>query len=278
MYDLHCHILPRIDDGAVDVSVTLAMAEALTDQGVHGVACTPHILPGVYSNSGSQIRSAVVELQQHIAETGSPLRLFTGADNHIVPEFVSQLRSGHLLSLADSRYVLVEPPHRFAPPRIEELFFQIAAAGYVPILTHPERLRWIEERYDALGRMASRGVWMQITSGSLLGRFGRRPKYWAERLLAEGKAHLLASDAHDVSSRPPDLADGYLAAERLVGAAEARHLVETRPSAILGNMHPEDLAVPSVDPTTEWERVDEYASLGHSGRIGLAQRLRRLFA
>ena len=96
------------------------------------VACTPHILPGLYPNSGPQIRQAVARLQEVIVREGIPLRLVSGADNHIVPDFAVELRRGHLLSLADTRYVLVEPPHHVAPPRLEELFFDLLVAGYVP--------------------------------------------------------------------------------------------------------------------------------------------------
>ena len=155
MIDLHCHILPGIDDGAADLSVSLEMARAFVADGVSVVACTPHILPGLYHNSGPQIRQAVAQLQQILDKEGIPLRLVTGADNHIVPSFVAELRSGHLLSLADSRYVLVEPPHHVAPPRLEDLFFNILVAGYVPILTHPERLSWIKSHYQAIQRLVA---------------------------------------------------------------------------------------------------------------------------
>src|SRR4051812_2454617 len=112
------------------------MAEAFVADGVTVVACTPHILPGLYNNSGREIRQATAWLQKVLTERDIQLRLVTGADNHVTPEFLADLQSGKLLSLADSRYVLVEPPHHVAPPRLEELFFSLISAGYVPILTH----------------------------------------------------------------------------------------------------------------------------------------------
>src|SRR5687767_9185565 len=117
MIDLHCHLLPGIDDGARDLSVALDMARALVEDGVSIVACTPHILPGVYHNTGPQIRDATSALQLAIEQASIPLHLTVGADVHMVPDLVTGLRAGRLLSLADSRYVLVEPPHRVAPPR-----------------------------------------------------------------------------------------------------------------------------------------------------------------
>ena len=126
------------------------MAQMLVEDGVTVVACTPHILPGLYHNNGPQIVQAVQQLQQHLDTQGIPLQLTTGADVHMVPDFVNGLRSGHLLSIANSRYVLVEPPHHVPPLRLDEFFFQLSVAGYVPVLTHPERLRWIKSHYSTI--------------------------------------------------------------------------------------------------------------------------------
>lgn len=233
MIDLHSHILPGMDDGSEGLAVSLDMARSYVAQGVECVACTPHILPGLYDNSGPRIRAAVVRLQRQLDHEQIPLRLIAGADNHIRTDFVSGLSNGDLLAIGDSRYVLVEPPHHVAPVRLEDLFFDIALAGYRPILTHPERLTWIEDKYDLIQRLAKRGVWMQVTSGSLLGKFGRRARYWAERMLSEGLVQILATDAHDNVRRRPDLLEGRIEAENLVGAGEAEGLVLIRPRDVL---------------------------------------------
>lgn len=250
MYDLHSHLLPGIDDGASDYETSLAMARIYVDGGVRYVACTPHIMPGVYQNSGPQIKAAIAKLQQRLDDAGIPLKLVSGADNHIVPDFVAGLKQGRLLALGGTRYVLVEPPHHVAPARLEDLFFDILLAGYIPILTHPERLTWIESKYQVMTTLAERGVWMQLTSGSLTGRFGRRPRYWAERMLSEGLVQILATDAHDTKRRPPDLAEGMKEAERLAGTEEAKHLVITRPLGVLMNKPPQDLPPPRPCKTT----------------------------
>jgi protein-tyrosine phosphatase len=244
MIDLHCHILPGIDDGAPHLAISIAMAKAFVADGVSVVACTPHILPGLYHNTGPQIREATERLQQILNRESIALRLVTGADNHIVPDFVAQLHSGHLLPLADSRYVLVEPPHHVAPPRLEDLFFSLLVADCVPILTHPERLKWISSYYQTIQRLACAGVWMQITAGSLAGAFGRNARYWAERMLDEGYVHILATDAHDVNHRPPNLSQGRLLAAKRVGDVEAQHLVITRPEGVLLNDLPSNLPRP----------------------------------
>ena len=253
MIDLHCHILPGIDDGARDISVSIEMARMSVADGVSVVACTPHILPGLYHNTGPQIREAVLQLQLALDQEGIPLRLVTGADIHVVPDFVAGLQSGRLISLADTRYVLVEPPHHVAPPRLEDLFFAILVAGYVPILTHPERLTWIESQYASIQRLVQAGVWMQITAGSLAGRFGRRPQSLAHRMLEEGCVHILATDAHDTQRRPPRLGEGRDLAAKRIGAEAAEHLVTTRPLGILNNELPGGLPMP--EPVSASKRV-----------------------
>ncbi len=276
MFDLHSHLLPGIDDGAPDLETSLAMARAYADQGVECVACTPHILPGLYNNTGPQIRQAIAELQMRLDDAGIPLRLTSGADNHIIPAFVEGLKSGHLLTLGGSDYVLVEPPHHVAPARLEDLFFDILLGGYFPILTHPERLSWIESKYDVMERLAKRGVWMQITSGSLSGAFGKRPRYWAERMLDEGLVHIIATDAHNMGRRPPDLLQGRMRAEKLAGAAEAGHLVLTRPQGVLLNKLPNSLPLPRVKVANENLRAVEASNRKRPG--GIVRRLRRLFS
>jgi len=289
LIDLHCHILPGIDDGAADSSVSLAMARMSVEQGVTVVACTPHILPGLYHNSGPAIRQDIAQLQNLLQQEGVPLQLATGADVHMTPDFVGGLRSGHLLSIADSRYVLVEPPHHSVPPQLEDFFFNLVVAGYVPILTHPERLSWVPSRYDTIKRLVGAGVWMQVTAGSFAGAFGRNALYWAERMLSEGCVHLIASDAHDVERRPPNLAAGREFVAKRIGAEEAERLVLTRPMGILKDAMPSSVPGPfgvadaeftSSPQATEPPRMRSKAHAGGAaadGLRGLSGRLRRLF-
>ena len=239
MIDLHCHLLPGIDDGAPDLDASLAMARMAVDDGITTIACTPHIYPGMFDNDSAGIRARVAALRQAFAQAGVPLELTCGADAHVSPDLLPRLKAGTVPSLNDSRYFLLEPPHHVAPPHFDLFAFSLLAAGYVPVVTHPERLSWIEDHYDTFCSLSDRGVWMQVTAGSLTGRFGKAAKYWGERMLDEGRVDILATDAHHPQRRPPLLAEGREAAARWVGAAEATHLVETRPLGILRNLSPE---------------------------------------
>jgi protein-tyrosine phosphatase len=245
MIDLHSHFLPGVDDGAADLATALEMARMAVADGVTIQACTPHILPGLYHNTGPDIRVATRALQARLEENDIPLTLVTGADAHLAPDLVAGLRSGRVLSIADTRYVLVEPPHHVAPLRLIESFFGLLLAGYVPVLTHPERLSWIAGHYPSIEKLFQSGVLMQLTAGSLVGAFGRGPRYWAERMLDEGRVHILASDAHGVGRRRPNLGAGFEAAAQRVGEEEASLLVLGRPRMILANEPPSRLPAPS---------------------------------
>ena len=241
MIDLHCHILPGIDDGAPDLDLSLAMARRAVEDGITVTACTPHIMPGYYENTGPQIRGHVAALQVALEQNDIPLRLVTGADVHLVPDLVGGLRSGRLLTLNDSRYFLFEPPHNIAPPRMSDSIFDVMSAGYHPIVTHPERLRWIEDHYDAMGQMVHGGAWMQLTAASVTGKFGKRAQYWSDRMLDEGLVHILATDAHNMRTRSPVLSQAVEIVAKRLGEQAAIDMVLTRPQAVLDNTAPSSL-------------------------------------
>ena len=216
MIDVHCHLLPGIDDGAPDDTAALAMARIAFADGIRTTVCTPHIYPGLYENDADGIRRRTAELQRRLVEEGIGLVLAVGADAHLTPELLSRLQEGTVPTLAGGRYVLLEPPHHVAPPRFAESMWSLVAAGFVPVLTHPERLTWIGQDYAMLAALVHAGVWMQVTAGSLAGRFGSGARYFAERMLDDGLVHLLATDAHGVKHRAPLLAEGLQVRDVLV--------------------------------------------------------------
>ena len=262
MIDLHCHMLPGIDDGAPDLAVALAMARCAAADGITHVACTPHIYPGLYENTRDGILAAIAAFREVLTEEGIDLTLVEGADTHLTPDLIHGIRSGRIPTLNGTRYLLFEPPHHVAPPRLEEMVFNLLVAGIVPVLTHPERLSWIDTHYSIFERLVDGGALMQVTAGSLTGRFGPRCKYWAERMLDEGLVHILATDAHHIDKRPPLLGEARDAAARRVGEEESIHLVVTRPQAILDDRPPSELPEPRGvmidDPAPEngfWKRL-----------------------
>ena len=261
MLDLHCHILPGIDDGATDLDMALEMAQIAADDGIHTIACTPHIYPGLYENTRQSIRTAISAFQGELDQRGIAIRLVEGADVHLDVDLVTSIREGRVPTIAGSRYLLLEPPHHVAPPGFENAVFQLVMAGYIPVITHPERLSWVEDNFDVFQRLVRGGVWMQITAGAVTGRFGKRPKYWADRMLDEGMVHILATDAHHPRRRPPLLAEGRDFAARRVGEEEANHMVVTRPQGIVDNVEPAALPALHVTAQTPRNRLSSWRRL-----------------
>jgi len=220
------------------------MARIAVADGVRIVACTPHIMPGVYNNTGPDIYRAVTALQWELDRAEIGIVLAPGADAHIAPDLVHGLKSGRVLPLGKSRYFLLEPPHSVLPPRFDDFLISLMGTGYLPIITHPERLSWVESHYESLERLVRSGVMMQLTAGSLLGRFGRRARSLAERMLDDGLVNIIASDAHDTEARRPGLSEAFGVVARRLGREEAMHMVVTRPAGILRNLNPADLPPP----------------------------------
>lgn len=256
MIDLHSHILPGIDDGSKSLDMSLQMARMAVADGIEVMACTPHIYPGLYMNDTAGIKAARKVLQRELDESGIPLKLTIGADVHLVPGLLQGLRAGLVPCLHETRYLLLEPAHHVAPPRFEDSVFSLVAEGYVPVITHPERLTWVEDHYEVFGNLVRQGAWMQITAGALTGVFGARAKYWGERFLGDGLTHIIATDAHTSGRRSPStMSQAREIAERLLGREEAHLLVRGRQEHILKNSAPSEVPPPPrVERRESWWR------------------------
>lgn len=236
MIDLHCHILPGIDDGAKDLEVSIQMARMAVDDGIVTTVCTPHITPGIYNNDAWIIQEKIELLQNALDERQIPLELLSGADIHIAPDLGQKMNEGVYPTVAGTRYFLFEPPHHVVPPRIVELAKQLLDMGYIPLLTHPERLTWIDGHYDIVERLDEAGCAVQITAAAITGRFGKGPQYWSERMLDEGRVDVVASDAHNLTGRPPVLSAARDAVSERLGENAGQIMVEDNPLLILQNL------------------------------------------
>lgn len=251
MIDLHSHILPSLCDGSQDLETSLTMACLAVADGTTHLACTPHIYPGVYDNSTKIIVNAMRMLQMELYSRDIPLRLVVGADVRLVSGVLQGLQQGTVPTLGNSRYFLLEPSHTLPVPHFLRQIEMFLTAGYVPVITHPERLRWCEANYHDFIAAARMGAWLQVTAGAIAGTFGRTAKRCAERLLLDGVVHIIASDAHNADYRPPVLSAGIEAAIAITGDDdEIMRMVNDRPLAILDNINPRDVLLPAGLCTT----------------------------
>jgi protein-tyrosine phosphatase len=199
------------------------------------MACTPHVMPGIYDNSFSGIAESVRFLAEALKKVGIPLRICMGADIHVTPSLVADLQTGKVPTLGGTRYFLFEPPHHVRLPGLVSLANKLLASDFIPILTHPERLTWIEDHYDTICQISEAGAAIQLTACSVTGNFGKRPRYWCHRMLDEGRVDLVASDAHDTIRRPPGLSRARDEIIKRSGEEIARLLIQSNPQAIIDN-------------------------------------------
>lgn len=235
MIDIHCHMLPGIDDGARDLDSALAMARLAVEDGISHTVCTPHIYPGLFENTVEGIRAATEQFRLELKKAEIPLEISFGADIQIVPELVQGLQRGSLPCINGSRYFLFEPPHHVSPPGMLDLLHNALSSGFVPIITHPERLTYIDQEYDTFIQAAQMGAWIQLTAGSLGGTWGRRVQAITERFLRDGVTHIIASDAHNLSNRTPQLSIIKDKLHALVGEEETEQLLTIRPGQVINN-------------------------------------------
>ncbi len=207
--DIHCHILPSIDDGANDLTQSVKMAQMAYIDGTTSLIATPHQLGTNSSVTTEAIKEKVALLQGKLDSQHINLSVVPGADVRIEPELPKLLKQGKVLTLADlGKHVLLELPHDTYYP-LDQLLKSLRKQGLVGILSHPERNRGIMKDPDVMWDVIEAGGLLQITAASLTGAFGSSCQEIAELAVDEGLIHFIASDAHDTKHRPFGMRDAY---------------------------------------------------------------------
>ena len=261
MIDVRAHMLPGFVDGPVSLELALDMARLAVADGILVTVCTPPNTPGLSTPSAAAIREAVADFSSRLIEAHIPLHVVAGSEVHFRSNLVAAFEEGKLLPLNNSRYVLIDLPQMVPPAKLDMAMKALLDSGRTPIIASPEKLRWIEAGFDFMGELVARGVWLQVTAGSLTGEFGKRTRYWAERLIGSSMVHVIASDAHDFSKRRPILSDARALAAKIVGDEEATNLVLTRPLNILDNEPAEASPKVSVTVNESWNPVADLRDL-----------------
>jgi protein-tyrosine phosphatase len=230
--DIHCHLLPSLDDGAKSWEESLAMAEMAVADGVGTIVVTPHQLGAYAHNDGTTVRRRTQELRQQLQQQGIPLEVLPGADVRIDETMMDGLRSGEIVTLADARrHVLLELPHELYFP-LESVLDRLQELKIRGILSHPERNQGLLKQPGIIPTLIDRGCLMQVTAGSLMGTFGPACQEMAEWMVQQQLVHFLASDAHGVKSRRPLLRRAFQRVVQLVDEQTAIDLCCRNPAAV----------------------------------------------
>lgn len=228
--DIHCHLLPEVDDGPKSWDVAVEMCRIAANDGITHAVATPHANDR-YAYDRVYLSSLLIQLQDKV---GPSLRLSLGCDFHLSYENLERvLEQPHTYTIGETNYLLVELSNYSVPFHLGDCFFRLGSRGLTPILTHPERNPILQQKPQRILEWAEQGCLIQVTASALTGYWGERPESIARWLLDRAAVHILASDAHDTRRRVPILSKARAAVEKIAGAEVAQALVEGNPGAIV---------------------------------------------
>ena len=266
MIDIHTHILPGMDDGAREMDEAVRICRAAALDGTTTMVATPHTMNGIYTNRADAVRAATEALSAALREQGVDVRVLPGADACMGTELLAGLKDGTVMTINDSgAFVLMELPGFFVPAHASEAVFQLKLMGMTPVITHPERNSTIIDNPELALMLIQAGALMQVTAGSVTGEFGDDIRDFTARLIKRRMVHIIASDTHNLRSRPPGLRRALRAASGLVGPNAAVRMVNETPGAIINGEMPL-VEPPEPEKKTRRRSFISFFGLGKKGR------------
>jgi protein-tyrosine phosphatase len=249
MVDIHCHILPDLDDGATEESVSQKMFEMAARDGIRDLVATPHS-NYQYEFDPEINRRKRDQLQQSMGETP---QLHLGCDFHLSFENIERAKTDHArYSINGKQYLLVEFADTNIPPHTDQIFLDMLSRGLVPIITHPERNPILANQPDVIAKWIETGCLVQVTAGSVTGRFGKRALRSTQTLLKRNMVHFVATDAHNLTTRPPVLSEARDTIAREISQEVAEAISEANPRAVIDGRRVPWYPQPSGEAKSGW--------------------------
>lgn len=261
MVDLHHHLLPGLDDGSPDLTTSVEMARIAEAEGITHIVCTPHASSN-FTFSPEQNSLRLTQLRAALDEAGVRMVLGQACDFHISYDNIQDaLAHPTRYSINGGEYLLVELADYSISPNMQETFYELRLAGLTPILTHPERNPTLQQNPDRLIPWLRDGLLCQVTAGSVTGSMGRTAQRFAHKLLEKRWVHFLATDAHNITSRPPLMRRAYGVIAKKYGESYADMLCLHNPMSVFESRplgEHEMLGLEAEDemkPETWWQRL-----------------------
>jgi protein-tyrosine phosphatase len=212
MIDLHCHILPNVDDGPQSLADSIEMAKLAVKEGITTIIATPHHRNEKYENHHQTIFRKVEEFNSVLKKENLNVTVQVGQEPRIFGELIEGLETGEVGPInhqGKGKYVLVELPSGHVPRYTSQLLFDMQLKGYIPVIVHPERNQEIIENPEVLYQLVKKGALTQVTASSVAGHFGKTIKKFTHQLIEANLTHFIASDAHNTSSRSFKMVEAY---------------------------------------------------------------------
>lgn len=252
MVDIHNHLLPGLDDGSPDLETTLAMVRMASEDGISHIVCTPHA-NSRYPYDPFRVEDLLASVRVRVAEAGILIELARGSDFHLTFENIqAAIADPARFSIAGRGYLMTELPEYGSFSHFDETYYQLGLAGLTPVVTHPERNPTLQDNDAKLHDWLALGVLVQVTTSSVLGAMGKKPQRMALDLLERRAVHFLASDAHNLTSRPPTMRAAFDLVAKRFGQPYADQICRTNPMhAFLGTALPSEVLAPDRNPDDE---------------------------
>lgn len=232
IYDIHCHILPSVDDGARDEESTKRMLQIAAKEGTGAIVATPHFACG--RSEGKQVE--IIEKYKQVAswwkEYSPKKELYLGNELFYSEGIVEALRSGQALTMNGTRYVLVEFPTYIDFPSLKRGIQTLQYGGYIPIIAHIERYECLDKKVK-IQELVGMGAYMQVNATAILGKHGFMTKLFVMKLIKGSLVHFVGSDAHGSRERRPELRECAMYLKKKLGTAGARQILEQNPMKML---------------------------------------------
>lgn len=209
MIDIHCHLLPSIDDGAKDLETSLAMLRIAEGDGIKKIIATPHFYRGYYENEYNYIEEQVDKLNEEAKKAGINVDVFPGQEVFLDKYTVKYYKEGIIRGLNGSKYMLVELDMEEFSENDLDIIYELRLLGVKPIIAHPERYAYVNKNLTVLNSFIKEECFFQVNSSSLSGLFGKNVKKTAESIIKKGLCNFIATDAHSASRRAPRLKEGF---------------------------------------------------------------------
>lgn len=210
MVDLHCHLLPGIDDGSKNMKISLRLAREATENGVTHALLTPHHMNGHYVNHKRDVIRETKEFQEQLKRHDISLTVFPGQEVRINGNLLDALDKDDIL-FADTgnKYMMLEFPDDDVPHYTDQMIFDLQQRGIIPVIVHPERNTKIMQNPDLIYQLLEKGCLSQITASSYVGTFGKKVKEFSRQLIEAGQGYVFASDAHNLPGRKYEMRQAF---------------------------------------------------------------------
>lgn len=233
LVDLHCHVIPYVDDGAVNEEEASAILRLQAEQGVKVICCTPHLRKGMFETPDDEIIRQFRALKQRAKADGQEIIFALSREYHADALFEEKLEKKEIICMGAGRYILTEFSHAHSYRQIQGTIDLITASGYRPLIAHIERYPALMGDEDRVIELREMGARIQVNAGSVLGRGSSKEQAWTKKLLKYRLADVIASDAHGTDFRPPELLKCAEYIEKKYGETYADRLFHTNPLKIL---------------------------------------------